>query len=120
MERYVDGFLIPIALDRLDRYRELATLAAAVWKEHGALDYWECVADDLDVPEMRSFRAAADAAENETVVFSWIVYPSRAERDRINALVMNDPRIKETMAAGDHPFDPRKMAYGGFRTLVVA
>ncbi|WP_220806630.1 DUF1428 domain-containing protein [Noviherbaspirillum aridicola] len=120
MERYVDGFLIPIALDKLERYRELAALAGTVWKEHGALDYWECVGDDLDVQEMASFRQAAGAAENETVVFSWIAYASRAERDRINAAVMNDPRIKESMAAGEHPFDPRRMAYGGFRTLVVA
>lgn len=120
MERYVDGFLIPIALDRLERYRELAAMAGAVWKEHGALDYWECVGDDLDVQDMASFREAARATEDETVVFSWIVYPSRAARDRINAAVMNDPRIQETMMAGDHPFDPRRMAYGGFRTLVVA
>ncbi|HEY8607760.1 MAG TPA: DUF1428 domain-containing protein [Noviherbaspirillum sp.] len=118
MERYVDGFLIPIALDKVDRYREIAGQAGAVWKEHGALDYYECIGDDLEVKDMVSFRKAAGAAENETVVFSWIVYPSREDRDRINAAVMNDPRIKQ-MAPQDHPFDYRRMAYGGFRTLVV-
>lgn len=118
MERYVDGFLIPIARDRVSKYREIAQKAGEVWKELGALEYYECIGDDLDIEEMVSFKKAAGASENETVVFSWIIFESREHRDRVNAAVMNDPRIKKMMDSVPELFDYRRMAYGGFKTLV--
>lgn len=118
MERYVDGFLIPIAKDRIGEYREMAQKAGEVWKEHGAIEYCECVGDDLDIEEMVSFKKAADTSDEETVIFSWIVFESREHRDSVNAAVMNDPRIKDMMESGSELFDYRRMAYGGFKTLV--
>jgi uncharacterized protein YbaA (DUF1428 family) len=119
MERYVDGFLLPISMDRIGQYKEIAGKAGAVWKEYGALEYYECVGDDLEKEDTVSFKKAAGAAEGETVVFSWIVYESKEHRDKVNAAVMNDPRIKEMMPPGSQPFDYTRMAYGGFKTLVV-
>lgn len=119
MERYVDGFLIPIAKDRVSKYKEIAQKSSQIWKELGALEYYECIGDDLDIEEMVSFRKAANASENETVIFSWIVYESKEQRDKINEKVMSDPRIKEMMeSVGSDLFDYRRMAYGGFKTLV--
>jgi uncharacterized protein YbaA (DUF1428 family) len=119
MERYVDGFLIPIAKDKVGKYKETAQKASEIWKELGALEYYECVGDDLDIEEMVSFKKAANASEEETVIFSWIIYESREQRDRVNEAVMNDPRMKEMMESGDSElFDYRRMAYGGFKTLV--
>ncbi|MCB1890283.1 MAG: DUF1428 domain-containing protein [Rhodocyclaceae bacterium] len=118
MEQYVDGYLIPVPADRLDDYRELARKAGAIWREHGALAFWECVGDDLDAPGMVSFRAAAAAGPDEVVMFSWIVFASRADRDRINAAVMADPRI-QAMPPEDMPFDCQRMAFGGFIPIVV-
>ena len=118
MEKYVDGFLIPIAKDKVSEYREIAQKAGEVWKEHGALEYYECIGDDLDNEGMVSFKKAADTSEGETVIFSWIVFESREHRDRVNAAVMNDTRIKEMMETGPEPFDYKRMAYGGFKTLV--
>jgi len=118
LEKYVDGFLIPIAKDKVSEYREIAQKAGEVWKEHGALEYYECVGDDLDIEGMVSFKKAADTSGEETVIFSWIVFESREHRDRVNAAVMNDPRIKEMMETGPEPFDYKRMAYGGFKTLV--
>lgn len=117
MGRYVDGFLIPIRKDKLDEYKVMAEQAGAIWKEQGALEYIECVGDDLDQQEMVSFKTSAGTSEEETVVFSWIVYESREHRDKVNAAVMNDPRIKEMMEK-DTPFDCKRMAYGGFKTIV--
>ena len=118
LEKYVDGFLIPIAKDKVSEYREIAQKAGEVWKEYGALEYYECVGDDLDNEGMVSFKKAADTSEEETVIFSWIVFESREHRDRVNAIVMNDSRIKEMMETGPEPFDYKRMAYGGFKTLV--
>lgn len=118
LEKYVDGFLIPIAKDKVSEYREIAQKAGEVWKEHGALEYYECVGDDLDIEGMVSFKKVADTSGEETVIFSWIVFESREHRDRVNAAVMNDPRIKEMMETGPEPFDYKRMAYGGFKTLV--
>lgn len=119
MERYVDGFLIPIAKDKVSKYREIAQKAGKIWKELGALEYYECVGDDLDIEEMVSFKKAANTSEKETVIFSWIVYESKEQRDRINEAVMNDPRMKEMMESEDPDiFDYRRIAYGGFKTLV--
>jgi uncharacterized protein YbaA (DUF1428 family) len=118
MERYVDGFVIPIPKDKVDEYKRIAEKAGGIWKEHGALEYWECLGDDLDVKDMVSFKKAANTEENETVVFSWIVYESREHRDKVNAAVMADPRINDMMQKGSEPFDCKRMAYGGFRKLV--
>ncbi|MFY9200964.1 MAG: DUF1428 domain-containing protein [Methanosarcina flavescens] len=119
MEKYVDGFLIPIAKGRVNEYREMAQRGGEIWKELGALEYYECIGDDLDVEDMVSFKKAANTSEDETVIFSWIVFESKEHRDRVNAAVMNDPRIKEMMESGaEPPFDYRRMAYGGFKTLV--
>ena len=119
MERYVDGFLIPIPKNKVNEYKEMAQNAGKIWKELGALEYYECVGDDLDNGEMLSFKKVSGASEDETVIFSWIIFESKEERDTINEKVMNDPRIKEMMESGaEPPFDYRRMAYGGFKTLV--
>jgi len=119
MERYVDGFLIPIAKENLGKYKEMAELAGQVWKEHGALEYYECVGDDLNQQqEFVSFTQSAGASEDEIVVLSWIVFESKEHRDRVNAAVMADHRIKAMMDSPFQPFDCKRMAYGGFKTLV--
>lgn len=118
-ERYVDGFLIPITKSNVSKYKELAQKSSQIWKDLGALEYYECVGDDLDVEEMTSFKKAANASEEETVIFSWIVYESKEQRDRVNEAVMNDPRMKDLMESGESDiFDYRRMTYGGFKTLV--
>jgi uncharacterized protein YbaA (DUF1428 family) len=118
MGRYVDGFVIPVSKDRIDDYRRVAEKAAVVWKEHGALDYWECVGDDLEGPEMVSFLRIAGANSDETVIFAWVVFESREHRDRANEKIMADPRIAEMMDRDKPIFDYKRMAYGGFRELV--
>jgi uncharacterized protein YbaA (DUF1428 family) len=119
MARYVDGFLLAVPKKNVDKYRRLAQKARDVWCEHGALEYRECIGDDLKVKGMAPFPAAVKARSNETVVFSWIVYKSRAHRDRVNKRVMNDPRLKEMMSnPASMPFDVKRMLYGGFRVFV--
>lgn len=118
MTHYVDGFLLPINPEKIPEYQKIASKAGAVWMEHGALAYWECVGDDLTVEGMVSFKQAAGCKENETVVIAWIVYPSREERDRINAAVMADPRLNDMMDKDNPPFDFARMAYGGFKDIV--
>jgi uncharacterized protein YbaA (DUF1428 family) len=113
---YVDGFVLPVPKKKLVAYRRMAQKGGRVWMEHGALDYRECVGDDLDVKMGRSFRQQLKLKPGETVVFSWIVYKSRAHRDRVNAKVMKDPRMD--MDPHDMPFDMKRMCYGGFRSLV--
>jgi uncharacterized protein YbaA (DUF1428 family) len=115
---YVDGFVLPIPRKNLAAYRRMAQKAGRVWMEHGALDYWECVGDDLDVTMGRPFPRQLRLRPGETVVFSWIVYRSRAHRDGVNAKVMKDPRIAN-MSPRDMPFDAKRMCYGGFRSLVA-
>lgn len=120
METYVDGFLIPVPKANIDAYRDMAELACTVWLEHGALQYCEYVGDDLHGGQTGGFPLAAQASEDELVVFAWIVYPSREARDRINAAVMADPRLAHTMEPGSPmPFDVKRMAWGGFKPLVV-
>ncbi|HEY8560712.1 MAG TPA: DUF1428 domain-containing protein [Pyrinomonadaceae bacterium] len=118
MAKYVDGFVIPVPKENVERYREMAQRAGDIWKEYGALQYIEAVGDDLEAENMLSFKTIAGAANDETVIFAWIVYESREERDRINAAVMEDSRLKEDMEANKNVFDFKRMAYGGFRTLV--
>ena len=120
MSRYVDGFLLPVSLDRVADYRKVAQLAGEIWREHGALDYWECVGEELDIDGMISFRKLADAQDGETVVFAWIVYESKAARDAILPKVMEDPRLKASMDPNDPIIDFERMAYGVFREIVHA
>lgn len=114
---YVDGFVVPVPKDNIEKYRKLASDAGAVWKEHGALAYHECVADDVKPGEVTSFPQSVKLEPNETVVFAWIVYRSREHRDEVNAKVMKDPRIASQNPA-DLPFDAKRMIYGGFKSLV--
>lgn len=118
MGKYVDGFVLPIAKDKVEQYREMARKAGEVWKEHGALDFYECVGDDLEIENMLSFVKIAGASDDETVIFSWIVFESREHRDRVNEAVMNDARMKEDMESCKSLFDFKRMAYGGFKTIV--
>lgn len=113
---YVDGFVLAVPREKLEAYREMATLSAALWKEHGALSFVECVADDVPYGELTSFPRAVQAKEDETVIFSWITYADRASRDACNKAVMADPRLKEIM--GRTIFDGKRMIYGGFTKLV--
>jgi len=117
MAHYVDGFVLPVPKARLEEYRAMAQKAGEVWKAHGALQFWECVADDVKPGQHTSFPQAVLLKDDETVVFSFIVYPSREDRDRINAAVMGDPSICG-MDPATMPFDPQRMFWGGFRTLV--
>lgn len=118
MTHYVDGFLLPVPQGRLEEYQKIANQAGAVWKEHGAIAYWECVGDDLNIEGMTSFKHSAGCKEGEIPVFAWIVYPSREERDRINKAVMEDSRMSCMMDDNNPIFDCARMAYGGFKELV--
>jgi uncharacterized protein YbaA (DUF1428 family) len=120
MTLYVDGFLIPIKKDKVEQYLKIAAQACEVWKEHGALDYVETIGDDLQVEGVVSFEQAAAAAEDETVIFSWILYSSKEHRDEVNAKAMQDARITCMMDESGAPFDCKRMAYGGFKTIVKA
>ncbi len=115
---YVDGFVIPIPKRKLDVYRRLARKAGKVWREHGALEYRECVGDDLDIKGVKTFPRQIRPKPGETVLFSWIVYKSRSHRDKVNAKVMKDPRLATMMDPKAMPFDMKRMVYGGFKTLV--
>jgi uncharacterized protein YbaA (DUF1428 family) len=117
---YVDGFVVPVPKKKLVEYRRMARKAGKVWKEHGALDYKEWIADDVKVGKLTSFPRSVKLKAGETVVFSWIVYKSRADRDRINAKVMNDPRLADMMDPKATPFDGKRLIYGGFKKLVFA
>ena len=117
---YADGFVIPVPKDRLDDYLQMARDSGAVWREYGALEFRECVADDVPVGELTSFPRSVQLEDEETVIFSWIVYESREERDRINEAVMQDSRVKAMMESGDEPLDPKRMIFGGFEVAVDA
>jgi uncharacterized protein YbaA (DUF1428 family) len=116
---YVDGFVVPVPKKQLQAYRRLAKQAGKVWREHGALEFRECVADDVKVGNWTSFPRSVKLKPSETVVFSWITYKSRAHRDRVNAKVMKDKRIT-SMDPKTMPFDGKRMIYGGFKVLVEA
>jgi len=117
---YVDGFILPVPVKNLRAYRRMAQLAGKVWREHGALDYREFVADDVKVGKWTSFPRSVKLKRGETVVFSWIVYRSRDHRDRVNAKVMKDKRLAKMMDLKAMPFDGKRMIYGGFKILVEA
>jgi uncharacterized protein YbaA (DUF1428 family) len=120
MAKYVDGFLLPISAENIKKYTEIAQKAGEVWKEHGALEYIEAVGDDFEADKMISFKKSADATEGETVIFAFIIFESKEERDRINALVMADERLQEMCSPDDNIFDYTRMSYGGFQVLVEA
>jgi len=114
---YVDGFLLAVPKANIEAYKAMARKAGAVWKEHGAIDYVECIGDDVPYGELTSFPRAVQAKEEETVIFSWVTYESRERRDEIVAKVMADERLK-----GDDwkdVFDGKRMIYGGFQTIVA-
>jgi uncharacterized protein YbaA (DUF1428 family) len=118
MARYVDGFVIPLRKSKVKAYLRMAKLGAKVWKEHGALEYYECVGDDLKSQWGMPFPRFARLKRGETVVFSFIVYRSRKHRDRVNARVLKDPRMNAADMMKEMPFDMKRFAYGGFRVLV--
>jgi uncharacterized protein YbaA (DUF1428 family) len=115
---YVDGFVVPVPKRNLKAYRRLAAQAGRIWREHGAMDYWECVADDVKPGKITSFPRSVKLKSGETVLFSWIVFKSRAHRDQVNAKVIADPRLAKMMDAKSMPFDAGRMIYGGFKSLV--
>jgi uncharacterized protein YbaA (DUF1428 family) len=115
---YVDGFIVAVPKKNLEAYRRMAKKAGKVWREHGALDYREWVAEDVKVGKRTSFPRSVKLKPGETVIFSWITYKSRAQRDRVNAKVMADPRLKDMMDTKSLPFDAKRMIYGGFESLV--
>jgi uncharacterized protein YbaA (DUF1428 family) len=118
MPHYVDGFVVPVPKKSLAAYRSLARRAGKIWVEHGALEYRECAADDVKPGKLTSFPQAVQLRDDEVVVFSWIVYKTRAQRDRINAQVMADPRLADMMDPKKLPFDGKRMFWGGFKTIV--
>jgi uncharacterized protein YbaA (DUF1428 family) len=115
---YVDGFVVPVPKKNLAAYRRMSQKAGKVWREYGALDYKEAVADDVKVGKWTSFPRSVKQTASETVVFSWIQYKSRAHRDKVNAKVMKDPRLKSMMDPKAMPFDAKRMIYGGFKVFV--
>lgn len=118
MARYVDGFVIPMQKRKVKAYLVQAKLGAKLWKDHGALGYTECVGDDLKIPFGMGFPRLARLKAGETVIFSYIVYKSKAHRDRVTAAVMKDPRMAAIMDEDNMPFDPKRFAMGGFEVLV--
>ena len=118
MPQYIDGFLLAVPKRKLDAYRDMSKKAGKVWREYGALEYRECVAEDLKAPMCAPFTRAIKPKAGETIVFSWIVYKSRIHRDRVNAKVMKDPRLASMCDPNNMPFDPKRMHYGGFEVFV--
>ena len=115
---YVDGFIVPVPKKKLGEYKRLARTAGKVWRDHGALEFRECVADDVSVGKRTSFPRSVKLKPGETVVFSWIVYKSRAHRDRVNAKVRTDKRMARMMQPGAVPFDGKRMIFGGFKVML--
>ena len=118
MSHYVDGFVVPVPKRKVQAYIRLARRAGKVWKEYGALDYYECVADDVKPGKWTSFPQAVKLKKGETVVFSFVIYKSRKQRDSINAKVMKDPRLADMMDPKKLPFYGKRMFWGGFKTIV--
>ena len=120
MAHYVDGFVVPVPKRKLAAYLKMAKLGAKVWREHGALEYVEAVADDVKPGKVTSFPQAVKLKKGETVFFSWVIYKNRAHRDKVMAKVMADPRFAQFMDPKKLPFDGKRMFFGGFKTLVEA
>jgi uncharacterized protein YbaA (DUF1428 family) len=119
MPQYVDGFIVPVPSKKLKEYLGIARKAGKVWMDHGAIDYRECVADDVKKGKWTSFPRSVKLKRGETVIFSWIVYKSRTHRDQVLAKVMKDPRLTKMMDPKAMPFDGKRMIYGGFKTAVA-
>jgi uncharacterized protein YbaA (DUF1428 family) len=117
---YVDGFIVPVPKKSVAAYRKISLKAGKIWMEHGALSYVECVADDVKKGKRTSFPRSVKLKPGETVIFAWITYKSRAQRDRVNAKVMTDKRLADMMSGKSIPFDGKRMIYGGFESLVKA
>ena len=117
---YVDGFVLPVQKKKLAQYRSMAKLSAKIWLEHGALEFYESVGDDVPYGKRTSFPRSVKLQRGETVVFSWIIYKSRAHRDKVMGKVMKDPRIAKMMQAKEIPFDAKRMIFGGFKMIVEA
>jgi uncharacterized protein YbaA (DUF1428 family) len=115
---YVDGFVVPVPKSNIEAYRQMSARCGAIWREHGALQFRECVGDDVKPGKLTSFPQSVDLQEGETVFFSWIVYESRAKRDEVNDKVMKDPRMADMMKPENMPFDGKRMIYGGFDMIV--
>ena len=120
MAHYVDGFVVPVPKKKLAAYKKMARLASKVWRDHGALEYFEALADDVKPGKVTSFPQAVKLKPGETVIFAWIVYRSRKDRDRIKAKVMKDPRLASMMDPKKLPFDGKRMFWGGFKTIIEA
>ena len=120
MPRYVDGYVVPVPKKNVQAYRRMAQKAGRIWREHGALEFRECIGDDVKMGKLTSFPRSVKLKPNETVMFSWIVFKSRAQRDRVNAKVMKDPRLADMMDPKAMPFDAKRMIYGGFKLLLEA
>ena len=117
---YVDGFVVPVPKKKIAAYRSMAQKAGKIWREHGALEFRECIADDVKVGKRTSFPRSVKLKSSEIVVFSYIVYRSRKDRDRVMAKVMKDKRLAAMMNPEAMPFDARRMIFGGFKTMVDA
>ena len=115
---YVDGFIVPVPKKNLEAYRRMSRKAGKVWREHGALEFRECIADDVKYGKLTSFPRSVKIKPGETVFFSYIVYKSRADRDRVTAKVMKDPRLASMMDPKSAPFDGKRMIWGGFKVAV--
>ena len=115
---YVDGFVLPVPAKKLAAYRKMSQLCGKVWREHGALEYRECVADDVKPGTLTSFPQSVMLKRGEVVVFSWIVYKSRAHRDKVNKAAMADPRLAAMMDPKKMPFDGKRMFFGGFKVFI--
>jgi uncharacterized protein YbaA (DUF1428 family) len=118
MGKYVDGYVLPVPKKNLQTYRRIAQKAGKIWREHGALEYRECSGDDLKVKWGVPFPRQIKTKPGETVVFSWVVFKSKADRNRVNAKVMKDPRLNNMMDMSAMPFDTKRMVYGGFNIFV--
>jgi uncharacterized protein YbaA (DUF1428 family) len=117
---YVDGFVVPVPRKNLPAYRRMASKAGKVWRDHGAVEYKEWISDDVKVGKLTSFPRSVKLKSGETVVFAYIVFKSRAHRDRVNAKVMKDPRLADMMDLKSMPFDGKRLIYGGFKMLITA
>lgn len=118
MARYVDGFIVPVPAKNVEAYRKLSRKAGKIWMEYGALEYTECLADDVKPGKVTSFPQSVKLKKDEVVVFSWITYKSRKHRDSVNKKVMSDPRLEAMMDPKNLPFDGKRMIWGGFKTFV--
>lgn len=115
---YVDGYVLPLLKKNIQVYRKIAQKAGKIWREHGALEYRECVGDDLNVKWGVPFPKQLKTKPSETVVFAWVVFKNKAHRDKVNSKVMKDPRLAKMMEGAPMPFDTKRMVYGGFKAIV--